>query len=145
LLLKNRRWSTVPPEEIPYERIDFQHGASLLVRLAALSEIGVMDERYFLYFEEHDWQHRAQSLGWNNRLIPESVVHHLGSMSTQAKKHLFFFHYNRSAIIFTRSHFPPQVRVVASLLLLGITLIRSKLNFKSLTWGMKGLFQGWMN
>ena len=39
---------------------DYQNGASLLLRKRVLDEVGYLDESYFMYFEETDWQLRAK-------------------------------------------------------------------------------------
>lgn len=56
-------------------RLDHIAGASLMVSRAFLEQIGLMEESYFLYFEEIDWAVRAKgrfSLGW----APRSFVWH---------------------------------------------------------------------
>lgn len=141
MLLKNERWLT-SGDNIPYGRMDFQHGASLLVKKEILRSIGLMDETFFLYFEEHDWQERAATAGYKNKLAADAVVYHKGSVSTSSKKHLFFYYYNRSSMIFARKHNDFFVRLCSVFLLSGVTLARTKLNFKSLVWGFKGLAEG---
>src|SRR3546814_1772882 len=55
--------------------LDFVHGASMFVSRAFVETVGLLDERYFLYFEELDWTARA---GRRFRLghAPDSVVSH---------------------------------------------------------------------
>jgi GT2 family glycosyltransferase len=141
MLLKNEHWEQYR-KHIPFDRIHFQHGASLLVKKGALARVGLMDETFFLYFEEHDWQQRAAELGYRNGLAADAIVYHKGSVSTSSKKHLFFYYYNRSSIIFARKHNSFFVRVISVLLLSGVTLVRTRLNLKSLSWGFKGLLEG---
>jgi GT2 family glycosyltransferase len=57
----------------------FMIGSVLLVRAAALAEVGGFDERFFLYAEETDWQFRALRLGWSSALCPEVVATHVGA------------------------------------------------------------------
>jgi hypothetical protein len=142
MLLKNEHWTETTARLIPYDKMDFQHGASLLVKKSCIADVGLMDENYFLYFEEHDWQHRTTEKGYKNALAADALVYHKGSVSTSSSKYLFFYYYNRSAMIFARKHNPFFVRCCSVFLLLGVTLVRTKLNFKSLSWGLKGLFEG---
>lgn len=142
MLLKNARWTEATSRNIPYDRIDFQHGASLLVKKSCIADVGLMDENYFLYFEEHDWEYRAGEAGYKNSLAPAALVYHKGSVSTSSSKHLFFYYYNRSSMIFARKHNPFFVRLCSVFLLLGVTLVRTKLNLRSLSWGLKGLIEG---
>ena len=52
---------------------EFVIGSILLIRAAALAQVGAFDERFFLYAEETDWQFRARRLGWRSALCPEVV------------------------------------------------------------------------
>lgn len=60
----------------------FVVGAVLLLAGAALAELGGLDERYFLYAEEADWQQRAQRAGWTVAVVPGVVAEHAGSASS---------------------------------------------------------------
>lgn len=70
--------------EIPDEdtQVDWLAGASMLLRHDMLQEIGLFDERYFLYFEEVDLCLRAARKGWQTLYVPASRVAHVGSAST---------------------------------------------------------------
>ena len=140
LLGKGETWKGSVPAAAPQP--GFQHGASLLVRTRMLAEVGLLDERFFLYFEEQDWQERAVQKGWSNLLTPASTVHHLGSMSTDSSRHLFFYHYNRSALLFSRLHNTALQRLTNLFTLPLILLLRTRGNLKSLGWGLKGLWHG---
>lgn len=65
--------------------VDWLAGASLLVRRAVLDEVGLFDERFFLYFEETDLCHRAKLNGWPTVYVRASEVSHIGSASTGMK------------------------------------------------------------
>jgi GT2 family glycosyltransferase len=54
-------------------------GAVLLLRWDALSQVGLFDERFFLYAEEVDWQRRALALGWRSAVCDEVVASHIGA------------------------------------------------------------------
>jgi GT2 family glycosyltransferase len=142
LILKNENWDKIDKSKIPIDEIDFQHGASLLVRLDLLDKIGLMDERFFLYSEEHDWQYTAEEMGYKNVLAKESLVYHKGSMGTSTKKHLFFYYYNRSAMLFAKKHSNAFIVFLVIFTITGITIVRTKFYLKSLLWGMKGLMEG---
>ena len=51
-------------------------GAAMLVRRAAIDQIGPMDERIFLYGEDWDWCYRAWAAGWEVHLQPAAVMEH---------------------------------------------------------------------
>lgn len=65
--------------------VDWVAGASVLMRCKTLDDIGLFDERFFLYFEETDLCRRARRAGWGTVYVPESSVTHIGSVSTGMK------------------------------------------------------------
>lgn len=71
-----------PPLAQEAHRIDWVAGASMLVRRAVFEEIGLLDEGYFLYYEETDFCLRAARAGWECWYVPASrVVHYVGRSS----------------------------------------------------------------
>jgi FlaA1/EpsC-like NDP-sugar epimerase len=49
----------------------------MLVRREAMEKVGLMDERFFLYFEDTDWCFRMKKMGWGVYYVPDSVmIHH---------------------------------------------------------------------
>lgn len=56
-------------------RRDFAIGSVLLLRAEALAELGPLDERFFLYAEETDWQRRARRHGWDIRVADVAATH----------------------------------------------------------------------
>lgn len=62
--------------------LSYVSGASVLVRAQYLRAVGLMDERYFLYFEELDWASRGRSLGYVLGYASDSFVYHKEGSST---------------------------------------------------------------
>lgn len=60
----------------------FVVGAVLLLNGRALAELGRLDERYFLYAEEADWQARAQRAGWTVGVVDSVQAMHEGAASS---------------------------------------------------------------
>jgi GT2 family glycosyltransferase/lipopolysaccharide/colanic/teichoic acid biosynthesis glycosyltransferase len=56
--------------------VDWVIGACMMARREALGDIGLMDERFFLYFEDVDWCYRARQGGWRVYYVPGSVMRH---------------------------------------------------------------------
>lgn len=61
---------------------DWVSGASLIMRRAVLEDLGLLDEGYFLYFEEVDFCCRARQAGWEVWYVPRSRVMHLEGAAT---------------------------------------------------------------
>jgi len=81
------RWIVAPPLPTRTCEVDWLAGASMLIRRAVIDEIGLMDDAYFLYYEETDYCLRAQRAGWKVGYVVESSVTHIGSVSTGFKDH----------------------------------------------------------
>jgi hypothetical protein len=62
---------------------DYVQGACLMVRRVVIEEIGLMDERYFMYSEEEDWCYRMKRKGWKVMYVSSAVVVHYQGMSTR--------------------------------------------------------------
>jgi GT2 family glycosyltransferase len=62
--------------------IDWVAGACMIVRREVFEAIGLMDEGYFMYFEEVDFCHRARRAGWPCWYFPEARVVHLVGRSS---------------------------------------------------------------
>jgi N-acetylglucosaminyl-diphospho-decaprenol L-rhamnosyltransferase len=75
-------WVVSPAEfETAYET-GWVAGASMMIRPAVFDAIGLMDEDYFLYYEEVDFCLMARRAGWPCWYVPESrVVHFVGQSS----------------------------------------------------------------
>lgn len=57
--------------------VDWCIGACLLVRREAVEDVGMMDERFFMYFEDVDWCYRMHQRGWRVVYHPEArMTHH---------------------------------------------------------------------
>jgi N-acetylglucosaminyl-diphospho-decaprenol L-rhamnosyltransferase len=97
------------PDEVD-SRIDSPSGASLYVTRHCLEQIGLMDERYFLYCEDLDWGIRAKRVG-SIGYVHASVVPHKGGTtigSSTVKRQqspLSVYLEFRNRLIFVRAHF----------------------------------------
>jgi GT2 family glycosyltransferase len=92
-------------------RMDYVNGASSLVSRRFLQKIGLMEESYFLYFEEIDWAMRAKgkfALGYAR----DSVIYHkegatIGSHLDRKERSLLSEQYlSRNRVLFTRRFLP---------------------------------------
>jgi glycosyltransferase involved in cell wall biosynthesis/GT2 family glycosyltransferase len=75
------------------QREGFCVGAVLLLRREALDEVGHLDERFFLYAEETDWQRRARDAGWLSSEVSSVTATHEGAgTSTDLTRRELLFH-----------------------------------------------------
>jgi GT2 family glycosyltransferase len=66
----------------PPLRVAHVTGAAMLVRAEAAAAAGPLDEGFFLYYEETEWQRRIGAAGWAVEVLPDAVVTHLGGGSS---------------------------------------------------------------
>lgn len=59
-------------------------GAAMMVRRAVFEQVGLMDDAYFLYYEETDFTLRAHRAGWQTWYVPASRIVHFVGQSTGA-------------------------------------------------------------
>jgi len=99
---------------LTFHRCQWLSGSNLLLRSTALQQIGVFDERYYLYFEDVDLCLRLTRAGFACLLVPGFVVRHVGNASTQGGLSLWRAYYHtRNRLIFFMHNAPPQTRLIA--------------------------------
>ncbi len=101
------------PVEGGIVRSEWLNGCSLLVRAAAIREIGLLDERYFLYFEDADWSIRAARRGWTNAVVLKARAWHKVHRSTGGFANpAVRFYYFRNRYLFVATHRPVRGRLL---------------------------------
>lgn len=74
-------------------------GASLALRTAALADVGLFDDDWFLYYEDVDLCWRLRRRGWLVRYAPAAVARHEHSASTGTRSDLHVFHDQRNRLL----------------------------------------------
>ncbi len=77
--------------------VPFVTGAALLIRAAAVADVGPMDEGYFLYFEDADYAQAFLDAGWKIKYVPSAEILHAASSVTgfQSRQYVYYFARNR--------------------------------------------------
>jgi GT2 family glycosyltransferase len=75
------------------------NGASALLRRRALDEVGLLDEAFFMYYEDTDLSWRLRLQGWKILYQPAAVVDHKHAASSQEWSPLFTFHADRNRLL----------------------------------------------
>ncbi|SNB47968.1 glycosyltransferase family 2 protein [Geobacter sp. DSM 9736] len=107
--LKGVKRSNVVPDRKIREplQVDWPSGACLMVRTEAVAEVGMLDERYFLYMEETDWCLRMKVRGWDRYYVPQAeVVHAFGGSVGKTSTPMKAYHLE-SQFTYYRKHFSP--------------------------------------
>ncbi len=84
------RGRLVDPHHVPRARltearlIAHANGAVMVVRAQAAAATGPLDDGYFLYLEETEWQRRMAAAGWERAVLPCARFTHVGGASSSA-------------------------------------------------------------
>ena len=105
--------------------VDWVSGACLLVRRAAYEQVGDLDERFFLFWEDADWCRRFRAAGWKVYYLPTAVGTHQVGVSRVQRPLRSAIDFHRSAYRFYRKHhlsspFHPMIIPLAAGLLISL-------------------------
>lgn len=105
--------------------LDHLIGASLLVRGDAVSDVGLMDESYFLYREETDWCVRMRQKGWTMWCCASATVWHKEGKSLGFKSVLHDYYSVRNFLLLVRRYYP--FALPSAILIFGLRAILPKI------------------
>ena len=88
------------------EEVSFITGCACLVKATVVRQIGLLDEVFFLGFEDLDWCMRASKAGFKGYYVPSSVIWHKSSYDTKKNlgKAVKDFYGTRNSVLFARKH-----------------------------------------
>jgi N-acetylglucosaminyl-diphospho-decaprenol L-rhamnosyltransferase len=86
--------------------VDWITGACLLVRRPVAEEVGLLDERFFLYTEDVDFCASVRAAGWKILFTPATEIVHLRGRARIAAPRMINRAYRRSHIAFYEKHHP---------------------------------------
>ena len=75
-------------------------GGAVLLRPGYLAEVGLFDERYFLYYEDADLSARGRARGWRYQFEPASVVRHRHAASSGRASRVLRWHGERNRLLY---------------------------------------------
>jgi GT2 family glycosyltransferase len=79
-------------------------GACAMIRRKTIDDIGLLDERFFIYWEDADWCLRAKKRGWKVIYLPLAQCVHLGGQSL-VNKDQDYFQFFRGMYLFHKKHY----------------------------------------
>lgn len=100
-------------EPIFKPKLDYIYGASLFIKTEVFKKCGLLNEDYFLFYEEIDFCKKALNAGYDIAWCKNSIVYHkvsqtVGQPDSGDKQKIAFanYHENLSTLIFTKKHYP---------------------------------------
>lgn len=88
-------------------------GGAVLLRRAAVDEVGGIDADLFLYYEDTDLSWRLRAAGWEVVHAPTAVAHHRHAQSSGTASPLFRYQNTRNSLVVATRHAPWPVVVRA--------------------------------
>lgn len=117
-----RRLSQYRAPDVVAGPVDAINGAFMLMRRAALDEVGLFDESFWMYMEDLDLCYRLREAGWTTWYEPSVAVTHVKGGSSgpiRSPRLNYAFHYGMYR--FYRKHYAARSNgVVNALVYLGI-------------------------
>jgi len=101
---------------------DWVSGACMVVRRKAVEDVGLMDERFFMYWEDADWCKRMRHSGWNVVYFPQAtIVHYVGGSSD---KLLFrsIFEFHKSTYLLFNKYNKPSIWFMRLIVIAGLSI-----------------------
>jgi GT2 family glycosyltransferase len=83
---------------------DYITGCSLLIKSNVINKVGLMDERFFLYYEDADWNLRVKEHKFKIYYVPSSKVWHKVSMAVGMGSPAAQYYLTRNSLLFTLKH-----------------------------------------
>lgn len=110
-------------DEDEVAEVDSVVGAFMMVRRRAILDVGLLDERFFMYGEDLDWAKRIKKRDWKVMYYPEVRVRHVKrAASRQSDRAQFEF--VRAMLIFYRKHYRNQTILPVHLVILAVLALR---------------------
>jgi N-acetylglucosaminyl-diphospho-decaprenol L-rhamnosyltransferase len=106
-----RRYTMADWDRRTERQVDWVSGSSVLLRRAALDEVGMFDESYFMYVEDMDLCTRMRSAGWEVWFSPQLEIMHIGGTVTRGMRRMTLEH-SRSIYTYFVKHQSRGWRVI---------------------------------
>lgn len=107
--------------------VDSVVGAFMMVRAAAISQVGLLDEQFFMYAEDLDWAKRIKGAGWKIYYNPAVRVLHVKRASSSQNSRRSRFEFERANLIFYRKHYQSTTPLLLNWLILFAIALRGGL------------------
>jgi len=140
-LFPRNRW--IAKYNLTYENPDQAHevdavsGAFLMVRRKVVEEIGLLDERFFMYGEELDWCLRAKRAGWTVMYYPGARIVHYKGESTKYNSRKAALEFYRAMYLFHRKHFAKDCSPITNFLIYTGIACKALSSWRSLLFSAK--------
>jgi GT2 family glycosyltransferase len=89
-------------------------GAGVLFPVAYLRDVGLFDERFFMYYEDTDMAWRGRARGWRYRYLPDSVLRHVHAATSVEGSPMFHHYVERNRLVMLTKNAPGRLAAGAA-------------------------------
>jgi GT2 family glycosyltransferase len=82
--------------------VDFVTGCALLIKMAVIDQVGVLDPRFFAYYEEVEWCVRVTRAGFSILLVPQAKIWHKISLVAREASPQVHYYMTRNRLLFLK-------------------------------------------
>lgn len=136
-------------------KVDWITGCCILVKTKVIEKVGLLDEKFFAYFEDVDWSFRFRSHGYNLAYVPQSKIYHVAGASSKAevkmkggklnpiihyydtRNHLYLVRKHADGIIFIINLFVQFIKIIGYSIYF---IVRGK--WTKLSFALRGFYHG---
>ncbi|TSJ40754.1 glycosyltransferase family 2 protein [Mucilaginibacter corticis] len=129
----------------------FCHGAAMMCRSSDLKQVGLMEEHYFLYYEELDWCEKFRRAGKKIWFTGKTKIYHKESMSVGKESAVKTYFMTRNRMLFIRRNTSALNTLLFSIYYIFIACGKQMLNYilkgrsDLAGWTLKGIFWNFTN
>lgn len=95
--------------------VDYITGCCLFIKREVIEKIGLMDEDYFLYYEDVDWCLKTRKAGYKCVLVPKSIIWHKASSSAKEGSSSYIYYHTRNGLLLAKKNAPFFIKIFAHL------------------------------
>jgi hypothetical protein len=87
--------------------VEWISGCAIMVRRQLIEQVGMIDERFFYYWEETEWCIRARKAGWRIVHVPVAQIWHKGVQRNYTPPPSLMYYSTRNRLLTLKKHKAP--------------------------------------
>lgn len=136
--------------QYPARPVDWINGCGLMISRTALEKVGLLDGRFFMYWEETDWCYRVRAAGLEVRFEPSAQMRHKAPIHHRELGATTLYYVTRNRLLFCARHAPAPWKwlVLAHAFsgalrgVIGHTLNRRAAHARATQWALRDALRG---
>jgi GT2 family glycosyltransferase len=100
-----KKWQNTPPF-----CVDAVSGAMFIAKREVFEKVGLLDEKFFLYYEEIDWSLRVKLAGYTIQAVPSAIASHKVSATLGVTSPIIDYYMLRNHLYLISKHWTVPVR-----------------------------------